>query len=449
MSTQQEETTLSPDSFKVLLKKLAQKPDEFEAKDVAQCFRHLCKPDGTGATPAQIGSFITALTLSGLDSSPEVVAACAAVLREHSVQVKDIVSTGDKSGDSQETQSVKEEEWDYSETDKIGDGYKGVVDIVGTGGDGFDTYNVSTTAAVVVAGTGLRVAKHGSKAATSTSGSADLLMSLGASLTYPPEALPTLIQKSPFLFLFAPHYHPSLAHLAPIRRELNFRTIFNVLGPLINPVRPQRMVLGVARKELGETFIQVLKLLKVERALVVCGKEGLDEISCEGETWTWELNNDDITTGSIHPTTDFGLATHPISSVRGSTPELNSLTFHSILDASLPAPSHLSAPASVDSPSLDSIRDYVLLQSAALLKISGRVETYKEGVDLARKSMEQGGAVKAWEGFKTASNEAMKGVKARLEDDGGVAAKGGDVPAWLHSKKATDAAKEDKKEEDK
>jgi anthranilate phosphoribosyltransferase len=110
-------------------------------------------------------------------------------------------------------------------------------------------------------------------------------MSLGASLIFPPSSLPKLMSTSPFTFLFAPHYHPSLAHLAPIRRQLNFRTVFNVLGPLINPARPQRMVLGVAKKELGDTFAEVLKLLKVERALVVCGKEGLDEISCEGETW--------------------------------------------------------------------------------------------------------------------------------------------------------------------
>ena len=151
-------------------------------------------------------------------------------------------------------------------------------------------------------------------------------MSLGASLTFPPKAIPQVLHASPFLFLFAPHYHPSLVNLAPIRRHLNFRTIFNILGPLINPARPGRMVLGVAKKELGDTFAQVLKLLQVERALVVCGKEGLDEISCEGETWTWELMNGEITTGSIHPTRDFGLATHPISSVRGATPELNALT---------------------------------------------------------------------------------------------------------------------------
>lgn len=197
---------------------------------------------------------------------------------------------------NQETPEPAEGEWDYRETDKLGDGYRGVVDVVGTGGDGWDTFNVSTSAAVVVAGTGIRVAKvsgmsyvtdkqHGSKAATSSSGSADLLMSLGCSLSFPPSQLPKFLPTSPFLFLFAPHYHPSLAHIAPIRRSLNFRTIFNVLGPLINPAMPQRMVLGVAKKELGDCFIEVLRLLGVERALVVCGKEGLDEVSCEGESW--------------------------------------------------------------------------------------------------------------------------------------------------------------------
>jgi anthranilate phosphoribosyltransferase len=127
--------------------------------------------------------------------------------------------------------------------------------------------------------------QHGSRAATSTSGSADLLLSLGCSLTFPPSTLPAIISHSPFLFLFAPHYHPAFTHIAPVRRQLNFRTVFNVLGPLINPSRPSRMVLGVARKELGDTFAEVLRLLKVEKALVVCGKEGLDEISPAGETW--------------------------------------------------------------------------------------------------------------------------------------------------------------------
>jgi anthranilate phosphoribosyltransferase len=127
--------------------------------------------------------------------------------------------------------------------------------------------------------------QHGSKAATSTSGSADLLLSLDCRLAFPPSEIPKFLPNSPFLFLFAPHYHPALAHIAPIRRSLNFRSIFNILGPLINPAQPSRMLLGVAKRELGDTFAEVLRLLGVERGLVVCGKEGLDEISPEGETW--------------------------------------------------------------------------------------------------------------------------------------------------------------------
>jgi anthranilate phosphoribosyltransferase len=110
-------------------------------------------------------------------------------------------------------------------------------------------------------------------------------MSLDCRLSFPVDQLSTFLPASPFFFLFAPHYHPSLAHIAPIRRQLNFRTIFNVLGPLINPAKPGRMLLGVAKQELGDTFAEVLKLLGVERALVVCGKEGLDEVSIAGETW--------------------------------------------------------------------------------------------------------------------------------------------------------------------
>ncbi|WVQ95670.1 anthranilate phosphoribosyltransferase [Kwoniella sp. CBS 9459] len=398
----------TPETFKVLLKKLVQTPLEFTPDDCAQCFRHLCVQ---GASDAQVGAFLTALTLSGLDASADIVAACASVLREHAVSLKDLVP-------------------------EEGDGYTGLVDIVGTGGDGWDTYNVSTTAAVVVAGSGVRVAKHGSKAATSTSGSADLLLSLDCRLAFPVSEVHNFLEHSPFLFLFAPHYHPSLAHIAPIRRSLNFRTIFNVLGPLINPARPQRMLLGVAKKELGDTFAEVLRLLGVERALVVCGKEGLDEISCAGETWTWWLENGEIKKGTIHPTEDFGLATHPLSSVRGATPDLNALTFEAIMSNSAP-PSHLSAPASPDSPSMQAILDYVLLNAAALLHVSGKATSWKDGVRIAREAIESGGALAAFEGFRDASKKAMGehvDVMA-VEDDGGVAAKNGFVKSWLAQKR--------------
>ncbi|WRT70722.1 anthranilate phosphoribosyltransferase [Kwoniella shivajii] len=427
----------TPETFKVLLKKLVQSPDQFTPEDCAQCFRHLCVQ---GASDAQAGAFLTALALSGLESSPDIVAACASVLREHAIAVKDLIP------------EVKEQHghgmWDYRDSDKEGDGYKGLVDIVGTGGDGWDTYNVSTTAAVVVAGAGVRVAKHGSKAATSTSGSADLLLSLDCRLAFPVSEVQKFLEHSPFLFLFAPHYHPSLAHIAPIRRNLNFRTIFNVLGPLINPSKPQRMLLGVAKKELGDTFAEVLRLLGVERALVVCGKEGLDEISPAGETWTWLLENGEITKGEIHPTKDFGLPLHSLSSVRGSTPDLNALTFNSIMSNSS-APPHLSSPASSDSPSLQSITDYVLLNAAALLHVSGKAASWKEGVDIARESIESGGARAAFEGFRDASKKAMGEHVGEMavEDDGGVAAKNGFVKSWFRERgrdRSSSTKKDDK-----
>ncbi|OXC68514.1 anthranilate phosphoribosyltransferase [Cryptococcus neoformans] len=417
----------TPDTFKVILKKLVQSPEEFTSEDCAECFRHLCVE---GASEAQAGAFLTALTLSGLDASPDIVAACASVLRQYAVSVDNLASAS-------QDKDLAHGMWDYRDSDKEGDGYTGLVDIVGTGGDGWDTYNVSTTAAVVVAGAGVRVAKHGSKAATSTSGSADLLLSLDCRLAFPVSEVHGFLDHSPFLFLFAPHYHPSLAHIAHIRRNLNFRTIFNILGPLINPSTPQRMVLGVAKKELGDTFAEVLRLLNVERALVVCGKEGLDEISCAGETWTWWLENGKITTGSIHPTKDFGLPIHPLSAVRGSTPELNALTFTSILRSSAP-PAHLSSPPSPDSPSYAAILDYVLLNAAALLYVSGKASSYKEGIELARESIESGGAWAAFEGFRDASKKAMGeyvDVKT-VEDDGGVAAKNGAVKAWLTIKRS-------------
>lgn len=157
---------------------------------------------------------------------------------------------------------------------------------------------------------------------------------------------------------------------------------------------------------------------------------------------TWWIEKGEIKTGTIHPTRDFGLPTHPLSSVRGATPDLNALTFQAILDNSTEPPPHLSSPASPESPSLESIRDYVLLNAAALLHVSGRAKDWKEGVAIARQSIESGGARAAFNGFRDASKRAMGEDVAftDVEDDGGRSARKGFVEPWLHPKKDGDAA---------
>lgn len=209
------------------------------------------------------------------------------------------------------------------------------------------------------------------------------------------------------------------------------------------------MVLGVAKRELGDTFARVLQILKVDRAMVVCGKEGLDEISPEGETWVWNLDGGVITESTIHPTRDFGLPTHKLTAVRGATPQLNAETFKALLQPGSATPAHLSSPAdAITSPSIDAIRDFVLLNAAALLKTSGRVATYTDGVALARESLDSGAAWSAFQGFVDASAEAMRmgdqGV-VEPEDDGGVAARGGTVEAWLHHEQQKKREAEEKK----
>ncbi|CDZ97359.1 anthranilate phosphoribosyltransferase [Phaffia rhodozyma] len=373
---------LTQELFKPLLKKIVSEPSAFTAQDATLAFEHLASGP-TGASEAQVGSFLTALTLSGVDQRPDIVAACAKVMRKYAVQV-------DIAGLHQE------------ET---------VVDIVGTGGDGHDTFNVSTSAGIVAAGAGAVVCKHGNRASTSTSGSADLLLSLSCPLTFPPGTLSQILTpSSKFAFLFASLYHPSLGQLAPIRKTLPFRTIYNVLGPLVNPARPQGMVIGVHSYKLGMVFAQALKDLGMKRALVVCGKEGLDEISPAGETWVWSLENDLITEQTLHPTTDFGLPTHPLSTVRGGPSDQNAVVLLALLSDS-PAPPSVFSPSTASdssSPSYDAIRDFILINASATLVVAGKAQTFKQGVELARKSMNEGGALKALDEFRKRAGLAVE-----------------------------------------
>ncbi|TDL18367.1 anthranilate phosphoribosyltransferase, TrpD [Rickenella mellea] len=354
------------DGFKALLGKLVNTPEFFTPVDLSRALNNVFTADAV--PPAQFGSFLTALHLSRLDRRPEMLAAAAQVLRDRALQA-DI------------------EDWDKDF----------VVDIVGTGGDGHNTFNVSTTAAVVAAGAGARVCKHGSRASTSTSGAADLLQSLGCLFTPPTADTPMHIRRIPFTFILAPHYHPSLALIAPFRKSLPFRTMFNILGPLINPARPRGMVVGVAERDLGETFAKSIRDGGVQRALVVCGAEHLDEISCAGETWAWELKDGQITERTLHPD-QFGLPVHPLKDVAGDTPEENAAVFKTLLTSGDKIPEALTP-----------VLHFVLLNSSAVLYVAGIVKDFKEGVDLALKSITSG---LAWEALSTFKEEGRRAADA-------------------------------------
>ncbi|QRV77265.1 anthranilate phosphoribosyltransferase [Ceratobasidium sp. AG-Ba] len=386
-STAESVLTMSSDTFKPLLLKLINTPGKFTPDDTRLSMRHLAT---TGCVlPAQAGAFLAALKSSKIEHLPETLAAAAEIMREYAVHVP------------------------LEESDVP------AVDIVGTGGDGHNTFNVSTTAAIVAAGAGARVVKHGNKASTSSSGSADILLALGCPLTPPPQSSPPLPNR-PFTFLLAAHHHPALTSLAPIRKALPFRTVFNVLGPLVNPAKPSRMILGVYTRELGPVFAEALRGMGVQKALVVCGMENLDEISIAGGTWAWSLDNGDITTTSLHPS-HFELKTHPLSTVAGGSPEENAQILIDMLDPSSPAfvPPTSSVPPPITTTSnitstgskmnRQAILDFVLLNASALLVVAGLAADYPTGVQMARESIASGRAWAALQEFKERDQARLNG----------------------------------------
>ncbi|KAG8738203.1 anthranilate phosphoribosyltransferase [Ceratobasidium sp. 414] len=381
---------MSSDTFKPLLLKLINTPGKFTPDDTKISMRHLATPGCV--LPAQAGAFLAALKSSRIEHLPETLAAAAEIMREYAVHVP------------------------------LADPDIPSVDIVGTGGDGHNTFNVSTTAAIVAAGAGARVVKHGNKASTSSSGSADILLALGCPLTPPHPSSPPL-PNAPFTFLLAAHHHPALTALAPIRKALPFRTVFNVLGPLVNPAQPSRMILGVYARELGPVFAEALRGMGVQRALVVCGMESLDEISIAGGTWAWSVENGDITTTTLHPS-HFELQTHPLSTVAGASPEENAQILIDMLDPSSPSfvPPTPSAPPPITTTSnshsgttsgplanRQAILDFVLLNASALLVVAGLAADYPSGVRMARESIASGRAWAALQGFKERDQARMNG----------------------------------------
>lgn len=305
------------------------------------------------ASPAQVAAFLMALRIKG--ETVEEITGCARVMRSRAMPVR-------------HTRPL-------------------VVDTCGTGGDKSNTFNISTTAAFVVAGAGVPVAKHGNRAASSLTGSADVLEALGVNLTLTPEQVGRCVDQVGIGFMFAPTLHTSMKHVAPVRKEIGMRTIFNLLGPLTNPAMAEAQVMGVFSPNLTEPLARVLGNLGCKHALVVHGLDGVDEISISGPTVISEMEDGLVHTYRITPE-DVSIARAPREYIRGGTKEENARITEAIL-------------AGEDGPR----RDVVLLNAAAALLAAGRVRSLREGVVLAAEAIDSGAARAALEGLRALSHE--------------------------------------------
>jgi anthranilate phosphoribosyltransferase len=251
---------------------------------------------------------------------------------------------------------------------------KHLVDIVGTGGDGSHTFNISTCSMFVAAAAGAKVSKHGGRSVSSKSGSADVLESLGLDINLSPEAIARCIQEVGIGFMFAPNHHPAMKNVAPIRKELGVRTIFNILGPLTNPAGAPNILMGVFHPDLVGIQVRALQRLGAEHALVVYGRDGMDEVSLGAATMVGELKNGEISEYDIHPE-DFGL---PMASNRGlkvETPEQSRAMLMSVLDNQPGAP-----------------RDIVIFNAGAALYAANVAASIRDGIDKARAAIASGAA---------------------------------------------------------
>lgn len=381
----------------------------------------------------QCSSLLTLLRATCRDREPLVIAKCAESMRDAAAPV--------------DREVLREVARSRGRTEG---GYRGgFCDIVGTGGDGHSTFNVSTTSSIIASSL-LLLSKHGNRASSSTSGSADLLKAIKPIApdieAVTSESLPFIYQTTNYAFLFAPKFHPGMGYVAPIRKDLGIRTIFNILGPLVNPLEGiiEARIVGVAERDLGAVFAEALRLSGARKAMVVCGAENLDEISCAGRTYCWRLterpnsefrgSKDEADDGFIvsHEgqarhiveiehfelsPSDFGLLPHELSDVSpGKLPEENAETLMKLLGNEM-APN---AP----------VLDFVLINTAALFAISGICDAdnsamgygddgkvvrergpgglrWREGVRRARWAIESGRALTALEGFISASRRTV------------------------------------------
>lgn len=305
-------------------------------------------------TPTQNAAFLAALsTKSTKAETIDEISGCAAAMRDHALTV-------DYDGD--------------------------LLEIVGTGGDGAHTFNISTTSAIVLASAGVKVAKHGNRAASSKCGTADCLEALGVNLDQSPEQCVELLNTVGMCFFFAQKYHTSMKYVGPIRKELGIRTVFNILGPLTNPAHPTMQLLGVYDESLVEPLARVLYSLGVKRGMVVYGQDRLDEISMSAPTTVCEFNNGEYYSYIIKPE-DFGLTRCSREDLVGGSPEENAAITRDILNG-------------VKGPK----RDTVLMNAGACLYIAGKAASITDGIHMAEELIDSGAAAKTLDAFIAASN---------------------------------------------
>jgi anthranilate phosphoribosyltransferase len=264
---------------------------------------------------------------------------------------------------------------------------KDAIDVVGTGGDAAGSYNISTCAAFIVAGAGVPVAKHGNRALSSRSGAADVLGALGVNIELTPEKIAQCIREAGIGFMFAPAHHPAMKHVGPARVELGTRTIFNLLGPLSNPAGVKRQMVGVFARPWIEPLAHVLAALGCERAWVVHGSDGLDEITTSGPTYVASLEGGKVTTFEITPE-DADLKRATTADLKGADAAHNAEALRAVLDGK-PGP----------------FRDIAILNAAATLVVAGKAKNIKEGAQLAAKSVDSGEAKKRLDRLVAVSNK--------------------------------------------
>jgi anthranilate phosphoribosyltransferase len=292
------------------------------------------------ATPAQIAAFITALRIKG--ETVDEIAGLASVMRAKAILV--IVTPP-------------------------------VIDTCGTGGDSSFTFNISTAAAFVAAGAGLKVAKHGNRAMSSHCGSADVLEALGVKIDLGAEAVAQCLEKVGIGFMFAPIFHPAMKYAAVPRREIGIRTVFNIMGPLTNPAHAEFQVIGVPSKELGEKIASVLQHLGTKHSLIVHGMDGMDEISISRESLVWDVTQDGVSPAYEVSPRDFGFPEACKTEIKGGTPEENAEMLRRVLEGEKGAR-----------------RNIVVMNAAASLVAGDRASDFKEGARIAKEAIDSGRA---------------------------------------------------------